>query len=125
MEAINELSATVAITSSNLLEMLSQHRQVLTEDGELLTVLSVMNFHAGQRREEEIANANPARPTVKAYVMTLEKGPLICNAVYEGEFVLTHVEKLESTAGFFKQICREVDRSGEGNAFMLSAWSMV
>ena len=124
MEAVNN-TATATINSGNLLGMLRQQRQVLTEDGQLLTVLSIMSFHAGQRREEEIANANPARPTVKAYVMTHEEGPLVCNAVYEGEFVLTHVEKLESTAGFFKQICREVDRSGEGDAFMLSAWSMV
>ena len=124
MEAINN-TATTAIASSNLLDILRQHRQVLTEDGELLTVLSVMNFHAGQRREEEIANANPGRPTVKAYVMTLEKGPLICNAVYEGEFVLTHVEKLESTKGFFRQVNREVDRTKEGEAFLRSAWSMV
>ena len=125
MEAINN-TATTAITSSNLLEMLRQHRQVLTEDGELLTVLSVMNFHAGQRRKEEIANANPARPTVKTYVMSHEKGPLVCNAVYEkGELILTHVEKVENPTGFFSQICREVDRTDEGNAFMLSAWSMV
>ena len=125
MEAVNN-TATATINSGNLLEMLRQQRQVLTEDGQLLTVLSIMSFHAVDRREEEIACENPGRPTVKAYVMTHEKGPLICNAVYEnGEFVLTHVEGLESTTGFFKQICREVDRSGEGNAFMLSAWSMV
>lgn len=125
MEAINN-TATSTITSGNLLEILRQNHQVMTENGELLTILSVMNFHAGQRREEEIANANPSQPTVKAYVMTHEKGPVICNVIYaEGEFVLTHVEKLESTTGFFAQICREVDRSAEGNAFLMSAWSMV
>ena len=123
MEAINN-TATI-ITSSNLLEMMQQQRQVLTEYGELLTVLSVMNFHVGQRREEEIANANPVRPTVKAYVMTHEEGPLVCNVVYEGGFVLTHAEKLESTTGFFRQVNREVDRTDEGKAFISSTWSMV
>ena len=123
MEAINN-TATI-ITSSNLLEMMQQQRQVLTEYGELLTVLSVMNFHVGQRREEEIANANPARPTVKAYVMTHEEGPLVCNAVYEGGFVLSHAEKLESTTSFLRQINREVDRTDEGKAFISSTWSMV
>lgn len=125
MEAINN-TATTAITSSNLLDMLRQQHDVMTEDGQLLTILSVMGFHAGQRREEEIANTNPARPTVKTYVMSHEKGPLVCNAVYEkGELILTHVEKVENPTGFFSQICREVDRSGEGNAFLMSAWSMV
>lgn len=124
MEAINN-TATTAITSSNLLEMMLQQRQVMTEYGELLTILSVMNFHVGQRHEEEIANANPARPTVKAYVMTHEEGPLVCNAVYEGGFVLSHTEKLESTTGFFRQVNREVDRTEEGEAFLRAAWSMV
>lgn len=127
MEAINN-TATVAITSSNLLEILRQHRQVLTEDGELLTVLSVMNFHAGLRREEEVRNTNPGSMTTKVYVMTLEKGPLICNVSknLRGEgLILTHLQKVENLEAFLRQISREVDRSEEGNAFLLSAWSMV
>lgn len=127
MEAINNTAAT-AITSSNLLEILLQHRQVLTENGELLIVLSVMNFHAGLSREEEVRNTNPGSMTTKIYVMTLEKGPLICNVSknLRGEgLILTHLQKVESTKGFFRQISREVGRSEEGTAFLRSARSMV
>lgn len=127
MEAFNN-TAAADITSSNLLDVLQQQRNVLTEDGELVTVLSVMNFHAGQRREEELRNMNPFALTTKVYIMTLEKGPVICNvgkSTRDGSLILTYVKKLESTIGFFHQINREVDRTEEGDAFMLSAWSMV
>ncbi len=118
------------ITAENIVSALNQKRKVLCEDGNLLTVLGVLNFHAGQRREEELRNMNPYSLTTKVYTMTLEKGPLICNVSknLHGEgLILTHLQEMVSVPveGFFRQINREVDRTEEGEACLRAAWSMV
>lgn len=102
---------------------------VEAEELGLVTVLSSMYFHAGQRREEELANQNPQAKTTKVYVMLESHGPFIANAVEDSTAVggchLTHLQKVENLEAFFNQIKREVDRGEEGEAFLLSAWSYV
>ena len=116
------------ITAENIVAALNSKHQVTSEDGDVFTVLGVMNFRAGFSREEELRNTNPSSLTTKVYVMTLEKGPIICNVrrnLRDGDLVITHLQEMVSHEAFFRQINREVDRTGEGNAFLLSAWSMV
>lgn len=92
-------------------------------------VLRSMLFHAGQRREEELANQNPSSLTTKVYVMVVGHGPYIANAVLDqaaaAGFRLTHLQKVESRAGFMAQINREVDRSEEGEAFLAGSWFSI
>lgn len=100
---------------------------VEAEELGLVTVIRSMFFHAGQRREEELANQNPSSATTKVYVMVEGHGPFIANAVEDstavGGFRLTHLQKVESKEGFKIQINREVDRTKEGETFLLSAWA--
>jgi len=118
------------ITAENIVAVLKSLTQVAREDGDAVTVLGAMNFHAGLRREKELADINPGSMTTKVYVMTLEKGPLVCNVSknLHGEgLILTHLQEMVSVPveGFFRQINREVDRTEEGEVFLRSAWSMV
>lgn len=98
---------------------------VEAEELGLVTVIRSMFFHAGQRLEEELENQNPESPTTKVYVSLLGHGLYIANAVEDstaiGGIVLTHLQPLESVKGFMSQINREVDRTKEGEAFLLSA----
>lgn len=99
---------------------------VEAEELGLVTVIGSMFFHTGVRREDEIANQNPSSPTTKVYVMLMGYGPYIANAVEDHNAIrLTHLQKVESKEGFMRQISREVDRAKEGEAFLLSAWSVV
>lgn len=98
---------------------------VESEELGLVTVLASMFFHAGQRLEEELENQNPESPTTKVYVSLKDHGLFVANAVEDstaiGGIVLTHLQPLESVKGFMSQINREVDRTKEGEAFLLSA----
>lgn len=102
---------------------------VEAEELGLVTVLASMYFHAGQRRKVELENQNPQSPTTKVYVMLEDHGPYIANAVESSTAIggvhLTHLQKVENLEAFFNQIKREVDRGEEGEAFLLSAWSVV
>lgn len=116
MNAVNEM--TTPINSDLMVE---------AEEYGLVTVLKSMYFHAGYSRELEVENQNPSSVTTKVYVVLRVRGPYIANAVESstavGGFRLTHLQPLESTERFMRQISREVDRAEEGLAFLLSALS--
>ena len=113
---MNAVINTTPISANTTLE---------AEELGLVEVLKAMFFHAGQRREDEIANQNPQSPTTKVYVVLKDHGLYAANAVEDSTRLngiwLTHLQKVESVEGFLKQISREVDRAEEGEAFLLSA----
>ena len=117
---MNAVINTTPISANTTLE---------AEELGLVEVLKAMFFHVGQRREDEIANQNPQSPTTKVYVVLKDHGLYVANAVEDSARLngiwLTHLQKVESVEGFLKQISREVDRSEEGEAFLLSAWSLI
>lgn len=98
---------------------------VEAEELGVVGVVKAMTFHAGQRREEELENQNPARPTTKVYVVLKNHGLYTANAVEDSSRLngiwLTHLQKVESVEGFMKQINREVDRTAQGSQLLLSA----
>lgn len=102
---------------------------VEAEELGLVGVLKAMFFHAGQRREEELENQNPARPTTKVYVVLRDHGLYVANAVEDSSRLngiwLTHLQRVESPEAFMKQINREVDRTARGNQLLLSAWTFI
>ncbi len=102
---------------------------VEAEELGLVTIIKFIYFHAGYSRELEVENQNPSSPTTKVYVVLKDHGLYVANAVEDSARLngiwLTHLQKVESVEGFLKQISREVDRTEEGKAFLLSAWSLI
>ena len=134
MNAVNELTApatrSLGASDSEIFEILEsvKNNYLSTEELGLVTVWDAMAFHAGVRREEEILGQNPRSLTTKVYVALAGYGLYVANIVRDSTrlhgYYLTHLQKVESREGFFKQINREIDRTEEGER-MLSYYPAV